>query len=158
LVAEIRKAISEMQNSGIPDIILEMTLMKLSAPPIISVPQIANLDEPKKISYDINEILKELPKSTALMLEQSAVVKNFSDNILTVAVTKSYSGIFQTTKKEIEKFLSEKFNKKITVETIVDENLKISQFDKVKDSDKPFLEESMKIFQVENFKIIDSEE
>lgn len=157
-VAEIRKAIFEMQNSGIPDIILEMTLMKLAAPQIITAPQVANLDEPKKISYDINEILKNLPKSIAMMLDQSAVFKDFSNNVLTFAVTKSYSGMFETTKKDLEKYLFEKMNKKITVEAIVDENLKISKFDKVKESDRNFLEDSMKIFQVDNFKIIDSEE
>lgn len=156
-VAEIRKAIFEMQNSGIPDIILEMTLMKLVAPQIITAPQAVNLDEPKKISYDINAILKNLPKSISLMLDQSAVFKDFSNDVLTFAVVKSYAGMFDAVKKDLEKFLFEKLNKKISVEAIVDENLKISKFDKVKESDRNFLEESMNIFQVENFKIISEE-
>ena len=37
-VTEIRKATFEMQNSGIPNIILEMTLLKLATPQIISAP------------------------------------------------------------------------------------------------------------------------
>ncbi|MBR6013891.1 MAG: DNA polymerase III subunit gamma/tau [Selenomonadaceae bacterium] len=36
-VGEIRRAVLEMQGSGVPDIILEMTLMNLAAPKIISV-------------------------------------------------------------------------------------------------------------------------
>ena len=40
----VRKATFEMQNSGIPDIIFEMTLLKLAAPQIISVaPPVQNI-------------------------------------------------------------------------------------------------------------------
>ena len=156
-ISEIRRAIFEMQNSGIPDIILEMTLMKLSAPQIIFAPQIANLDESKKISYDINEVMNTLPKSLKITFEY-AKVRDFTGDSVTLAFPKSFSGLVtKELKKEFEDFISQKFNKKITAEIVADENLKISKFDNVKDSDRAFLEESMNIFQVENFKIDDSE-
>ena len=156
-ISEIRRAIFEMQNSGIPDIILEMTLMKLSAPQIILAPQIANLDESKKISYDINEVMNTLPKSIVQFFRY-AKVRDFTGDSVTLAFPKSFSGLVtKELKKEFEDFISQKFNKKITAEIFADENLKISKFDNVKDSDRAFLEESMNIFQVENFKIDDSE-
>ena len=56
--------------------------------------------------------------------------------------------------KQLEEFLAQKFGKKISVEAVEDENLKISKFDKVKESDRQFLKDSMDIFESENFKII----
>ena len=48
-VGEIRKAILEMQGSGVPDIILEMTLMNLAAEKIISVQSVPQkISEPQK--------------------------------------------------------------------------------------------------------------
>lgn len=153
-VEAIRKAISEMQNSGIPDIILEMTLMKLAAPQIISTPQVVNLDATTKNTYDINEVLNSAPTSLKRTLDFSKV-KEFTDNNLILAFGKSYVGLFTNDlKKQAEDFLAQKFNRKITVEVIVDGNLKISKFDKVKESDRQFLKDSMDIFESENFKII----
>ena len=156
-VAEIRKAIFEMQNSGIPDIILEMTLMKLAAPQIISTPQVVNLDAAPKNNYDIGEVLKMLPKSLGSIFDNSQI-RSFSDNVLTVALSRSYSMLFDKgAKNQVEDFLTQKFDRKISVEAVVDESLKISKFDKVKESDRQFLEDSMKIFQTENFKIVSEE-
>ncbi|PUU97279.1 hypothetical protein DCD76_19165, partial [Acinetobacter baumannii] len=66
IIDALRKATGEMYGSGIPDIILEMTLMKLAAPaqnfvaPAMTVQTpapTANLDEAKKIFYDTAEKL-----------------------------------------------------------------------------------------------------
>ncbi len=46
-VDAVRKAILEMQGSGVPDIILEMTLMKLAAPKIISATVAQPIAQPK---------------------------------------------------------------------------------------------------------------
>ena len=155
-VEAIRKSIFEMQNSGIPDIILEMTLLKLATPQIISAP-VVRLDETKKNSYDINDVLKSVPVSLKRILDY-AKVRDFSDNNLTLAFGKVYSTLFTPpVKKELEEFLTEKYGKKISAEVIVDENLKISKFDKVKESDRKFLEDSMNIFQTENFNLISEE-
>ena len=157
-VEAVRKAISEMQNSGIPDIILEMTLLKLSTPQIISAPAV-QLDENKKISYDIADVLKSTPKSLNWLWGYSKV-QDFSGNTLTLAFkNKVHAGLLTPDfKNQLENFLAEKYGKKISTEVIVDENLKISKFDQVQESDRKFLEDSMNIFQVENFSIIDSEE
>ena len=157
-VTEIRRAIFEMQNSGIPDIILEMTLIKLAAPQIvISAPQTSKLDEDKKVSCDINDVLKSLPSS--LYLFKGAVVRDFSDGVnLKLALSKSYAGVVDgSIKSDLEKYLLQKFGRKISVETVADENLKVSKFDSVKESDRKFLEDSMNIFQTESFKKINDE-
>ncbi len=46
-VDAVRKAILEMQGSGVPDIILEMTLMKIAAPKIISAVVAQPIAQPK---------------------------------------------------------------------------------------------------------------
>ena len=156
-VTEIRRSISEMQNSGIPDIILEMTLLKLATPQIISAPQVVNLDVAEKNPYDIKEIFSSSSTSLKRVFEYAKVLEFTNDN-LTVAFGKSYFILFSSeVKKQAEAFLLKKFNRKVTIEAVLDENLKIPKFDKVNDSEKPFLEESMEIFKVENFNIISEE-
>ena len=156
-VAEIRKSISEMQNSGIPDIILEMTLLKLATPQIISAPQVVKLDENPKNPYDINEILKSLPKSLSWIRDYSKL-KDFSGDTLMINFVKGHAKLFtKDIQKQLEEFLAQKFGKKISVEAVEDENLKISKFDKVKESDRQFLEDSMNIFQTENFNMFSEE-
>ena len=128
--------------------------MKLAAPQIISTPQVVNLDAATKNTYDINEVLNSAPTSLRNVLDFSKV-KEFTNNNLILAFGKSYIKLFTNDlKKQAEDFLAQKFNRKITVEVIVDENLKISKFDKVKESDRQFLKDSMDIFESENFKII----
>lgn len=153
-VAAIRKAISEMQNSGIPDIILEMTLLKLAAPQIISAPQIVKLDAVAKNPYDIEELLESLPKKLKLIVNYAKVTE-FGENLLKLSFMKGYDGLFtKEVQDDFESFLIQKFGKKIPVEMIVDENLKISKFDKVKESDKQFLKEAIDALQAEKFNLI----
>ncbi len=167
LVDAVRKAIFEMQNSGIPDIILEMTLLRLAAPPIISAPPVVqnipvknsvltgNFEEDKKIFYDIitNEDL--IPKSLYVIIKDSSI-KNFSNNILTLGLNKTNLALFNKNEMEkIEKILTQKLERKIKIETILDEN---SKFDSVKASDRKFLEKTLNLFETDNFTKIDSEE
>ena len=151
-VTELRKAILEMQNSGIPDIILEMTLLKLAAPQIISVPaQNVQLDEDKKISYDIKEVLKSLPNRLSYIID-NGLLESFDGEILRLRLNRTFFKMLEgSNKKEIEDFLFKHFNKKIAVEATLDENIKISKLDKVNESDRKFLEDSMKIFEVDDF-------
>ncbi len=107
MIDALRKATGEMNGSGIPDIILEMTLMKLVAPvqnfvmptPIISstpqstpitssmpqpaqIPQpIENLDAGKKIFYDVLSSLSSEDRTVA----QKAVVMSFNGESMTLA-------------------------------------------------------------------------
>jgi DNA polymerase III gamma/tau subunit len=163
-VDAVRKATFEMQNSGIPDIILEMTLLKLAAPQTISAPSkvqninipaaapkgfTGNFDEDKKIFYNV---IERLPKS-AYMAVKDASFKSFNNGVLTLGFSKKYFAIFDN--KELENYLAQEFGKKITVEKVPDEN---AQFDKVKESDRKFLQDSMNIFNTESFTKIESEE
>ena len=168
-VEAVRKAIFEMQNSGIPDIILEMTLLKFAAPQIISAPALVqnfsaapqakglltgNLDEDKKIFYDIIAKLKLNAMSLYMIVKDSAV-KNFENDILTLALSKKFFSLFNKNEKEqFEKILAQELGRKITVEA-VEEN---SKLDGVPESDKEFLKKTMDIFEVDDFIKIESEE
>ncbi len=161
-VDAVRRAIFEMQNSGIPDIILEMTLLKLAAPQIVSAPVTVqtipaapkgftgNFDEDRKIFYNIVE---KLPTSLKRILENAAF-KNFADSVLKLGFNKNYFKVFDGSRQQFEDYLAQQFGTKITVETVLDEN---SQFDKVKESDKKFLQDSMNIFKAESFTKIDGD-
>ena len=169
-VEAVRKAISEMQNSGIPDIILEMTLLKLAAPQIISAPPLVqnfsaapaqsngvltgNLDEDKKIFYDIIAKLK-VNAMSLYMIIKDATVKNFVNDTLTLALSKKFFGLFNKPEKEqFEKILAQETGRKITVEAVEE----ISKLDGVQDSDREFLKKTMDIFEVDDFTKIESED
>lgn len=156
-VDALRKAISEMQNSGIPDIILEMTLMRIAAPQIISAPQTVNLDAAAKNTYDIGEIVKAFPQSLSRIFA-GASIRERGDNYIKFGLSRVYVGLFtKDVKEQAEKFIAQKLGRKFTVEVELDENLKVSKFDAVRDSDRQFLEESMELLQAESFKIISEE-
>lgn len=174
-VEAVRKAISEMQNSGIPDIILEMTLLKLAAPQIISAPQIVqnfsaapaqsngvltgNLDEDKKIFYDIIINSDALPKTLSDFVKGNFEVENFSNDILTLTISKKAMFAFsEDNKLKVEKFLAQKIGRPIKIEIAVNENFKNSKLDGVQDSDKEFLKKTMDIFEVDDFTKIESED
>ena len=166
-VDAVRKSIWEMQNSGIADIILEMTLLKLAAPQIISAPAnvqnvsavkgvfTGNLDEDKKIFYDI---VAKLEKGSMLlhMTLKDSTFKNFSNGILTFGLRKKNMTIFgKADKEKLESIILNELGQKITVEAVLDEN---SKFEKVPPSDREFLKKTLDIFKTENFTIMNSEE
>lgn len=166
-VDAVRKATFEMQNSGIPDIILEMTLLKLAAPQIISAPNKAvavqnvpaaskgftgNFDEDKKIFYNI---VAQAPKSL-YMIVKDAAFKSFNGGILKIGLNRAnFNLLVKNTKEDFENYLMKELQAKITVETELDDN---AQFDKVKESERKFLQESMNIFQAAGFTKIESED
>ena len=139
-VDELRKTILEMQGSGVPDIILEMALIKFSAPKIISaqpttakkiVEQTAEntgtksgggIDETNKIFYDIRAKLKENHSGLNAAL-QSAKVVSFSANVLKLSFKSPMSKKFFLTSygSEFENWLSEYFARKIKVEVVSEE-------------------------------------
>lgn len=119
LIDALRKAVGEMYGSGIPDIILEMTLMKLAAPVqnFITPAQITkpteNLDAGQKIFYDVVNLLSN-EDNTLTHVFDKAVVTSFVDDALTVGFK---SGVLA----DVLKKLQQKFEQialKITGRTI----------------------------------------
>ena len=130
LIDALRKATGEMNGSGIPDIILEMTLMKLAAPvQNFSTPaQVAmpneNLDAGKKIFYDVVNSLGAENPGLKKFLDQ-AVVKNFSGDALTLAFRSSSvaSVVERMHRKQIEEAAAQVAGRAIKLSAVVDENL-----------------------------------
>ena len=127
--AEIRKVIGEMQYSGIPDIILEMALMKLTAPKVqqsdenISTENTSSaesLDDIKKIFYDLRGKLPETEKNLRAMLRNATVLR-FVNNVVTIGFTSpSLSSMFHDERRErFEEYISRKINRKIRIEKVV---------------------------------------
>ena len=170
----VRKSVMEMQGSGIPDIILEMTLMKLAAPiesknfqpNTISIPQkktsteirIENLDEWKKIFYHTGDNLFKNDTMHAAYLK-SAVVVDFSDDTFTVGFK---VGIVEEIFKNnclsaLEKNLTEEVGRNIKIKTIVDKNLPSAVLERMSGSEKSSLKNAMDAFQTDDVQKISEE-
>lgn len=163
-VDALRKASQEMQSSGVPDIILEMTLMKLTAPEFVPVAQVpaavpsaaktltGNLDADKKILYDILD-----HASTALrgFLNDAAFSQTSADSV-TLAFKKDFARkMFDDhAHAELEKLFETEFGRKIKVETTVDENLASPSLERVDEAHRDFLTKTMDIFQTDTFEKI----
>ena len=78
-VGEIRKAILEMQGSGVPDIILEMTLMNLAAEKIFSVQPIQQkISEPQK-NFTVEKSISIQEKPVQKISEPAAIAGTLDD-------------------------------------------------------------------------------
>ena len=166
-VDTLRKAAQEMQSSGVPDIILEMTLMKLAAPEFVPVAQIpapaanipsaaktltGNLDADKKILYDIVE---KVGGSLRGFLKDAAFTQTTANSVTLTFKGGFTCGVFKTNAHaEFENILTAEFGRKITVETAVDENIQTSALDRVDDKYKDFITNSMNVFQADTFEKI----
>jgi len=155
LIDGLRKATSEMYGSGIPDIILEMTLMKLAAPaqkfvaPIVAVQTSApneNLDAGKKIFYDVASSLNGQDKSLNSLIEQ-AVVTNFSDDVLTLAFKSSVvAGLFEQHRQQFEEAVAQVAGRAIKISIVTDKNLPPPVLNKLPEPDRSHLADAMKVF------------
>lgn len=132
IIDAVRKSVGEMYGSGIPDIVLEMTLMKLVAPvqnfaPQIQTVQISapteNLDAGKKIFYDVAEFLSG-DASLKTVLEK-AVVTNFSGETLTLGFkSKAMADLFNGFhRSDFEHAAAKVAERAIKISVTVDENL-----------------------------------
>lgn len=170
LISEIRKAIFEMQSSTIPDVILEMTLLKFATPQIVSEWQVSDFDESAqvsdfdksaKVSQDIEEILDSAPQSLTSILK-FARVEDFSNNTLKLCFGKGYMQIFtKDVQTQLEIFLKEQLNNNnISVEAFEEveksknDLFNSPKFANVEETDRPFLLETMNIFGAKSFKKI----
>ena len=164
MIDALRKSVIEMQNSGIPEIILEMTLMKLAAPPLTSfsaptqnIPQnknlslsvpTENLDEGKKIFYDTIESFEGTNSKSLVACLNQAVVKNFDGGVLTVAF-KSKTLADMYFKDHQEKFsdaLAKIAGHSIKVNAVIDEKLLPAFVDRMPEPDKTNLTNAINIF------------
>ena len=132
IIDALRKSLGEMYGSGIPDIILEMTLLKLAAPvqnfvaPQIAVQnpaQGANLDEGQKIFYDTAEMLSE-EDSTLQGLSKQAIVTNFAGGVLTATFKKDFfAKLLKDNQRRFEQLATQKAGRTIKISVVIDENI-----------------------------------
>ncbi len=134
IIDALRKAASEMYGSGIPDIILEMTLMKLVAPvQIFNAVQTSlpaqnplpneNLDAGRKIFYDVVNLLSGEDATVTSVLSK-AVVTNFTGDTLTLSFkSKMFAEMFDKQRQKFEQAASKSAERAIKVSVVVDKNL-----------------------------------
>lgn len=151
----LRKAVSEMNGSGIPDIILEMTLMKLAAPvqnfviqppaQIVSKPD-DNLDAGQKIFYDTTIKLGENDAGVKTFVDK-AVVTKFSGDILTVTFkSASAASIFNQYQAEFENLATQSANRTIKLSVVVDSSLPPPVLNKMTEPARSNLVNAMEFF------------
>ena len=167
-VDALRKSISEMYGSGIPDIILEMTLLKLAAPAQTSVqnfaqvPNVAtvrptgsNLDAGKKIFYDVANTFGGGGDGIDALLDK-AIVTDFSGDMMTLGF-KSAPMATMFEKNHLEKFeqaLEQATGHKIKVSLRVDKNFPAPILDRVNESDRTALAGALNAFGASDAKKI----
>ncbi|MBR5914226.1 MAG: DNA polymerase III subunit gamma/tau [Selenomonadaceae bacterium] len=160
LAAEVRKIIVEMQYSGVPDIILEMALMKIAAPKVTvqqnfssqEVPaQIETLDDVKKIFRELRAQLPESEKNMRAML-QSASVANFAGNVLTLNFTSpAMASMFNDARQsQFEEIFSKLIGHKIKVMKVVGANVG-TDYENIDERGKQNAQTAMNFFQTDNF-------
>ncbi|MBR1645588.1 MAG: DNA polymerase III subunit gamma/tau [Selenomonadaceae bacterium] len=168
----LRKSISEMYGSGIPDIILEMTLLKLAAPlqtfaPIqsaqIQMPSqagqnpapVANLDAGKKIFYDVaNKFGRQNDGLDGIV--DKALVINFSGNAITIGFkSPTLASMFEKNfLKKFEQTFAEETGRPIKISVIVDKNLSSPILDRVDEPERSALAGAMNFFGASDAKKI----
>lgn len=131
IIDAIRQATGEMYGSGIPDIILEMTLMKLAAPvqTFVAPPvaQVAlpseNLDEGRKIFYDVANRLSGEDTNLDFAFDK-AVVMNFASDTLTVGFKSDiFADMLKKNGQQIEQVAAQVAGRAIKISIVVDKNL-----------------------------------
>ena len=167
-VDALRKSISEMYGSGIPDIILEMTLLKLAAPAQTFVQNVAqvqnvastrptgsNLDAGKKIFYDVANTFGGGGDGIDALLDK-AIVTDFSGDMMTLGF-KSAPMATMFEKNHLDKFeqaLEQATGHKIKVSLRVDKNFPAPILDRVSESDRTALAGALNAFGASDAKKI----
>lgn len=155
IIDALRKATGEMYGSGIPDIILEMTLMKLVAPVqnFIAMPTVQttspreNLDAGEKIFYDVMNLLSAEDKSLNTICDM-AIVTGFADDLLTVGFrAPAIAAIFEKSHKKFEQKSAQVVGRTIKLSIFVDENLPPPVLNKMSEPERSILESTMKLLK-----------
>ncbi|MBE8950854.1 MAG: DNA polymerase III subunit gamma/tau [Quinella sp. 3Q1] len=156
IIDALRAALGEMYGSGIPDIILEMTLMKLAAPvqsfvapPMpAQTPPRGNLDAGQKIFYDTLEVLNGENKVLAASVDK-AVVTGFADDTLTLGFkNKTMASLFDTNSRtQFEQAVTQFVGRPIKISVVVDENLPPPVLSRLPEPERSNLANAIKTFQ-----------
>ena len=160
LAAEVRKIIGEMQYSGVPDIILEMALMKIAAPKVMiqqnfstsEIPaQIETLDDVKKVFRELRAQLPESEKNMRAML-QNASVLNFAGNVLTLNFSSdALAGMFNDKRQaQFEEIFSKLIGRQIKVAKVIGANVG-ADFEPLDEREKKNMQNAGNFFQTDNF-------
>ena len=152
----LRKAALEMNGSGIPDIILEMTLMKLAAPVqnfVVTSPPAqtslptGNLDEGRKIFYDTLEKFSGEVEDLSF-IRNKAVVTNFVGDTLTVAFKNPfYEDMLKKSQKDFEQTAAQIAGRVIKIFTTIDKDLLPTFLDNISEPARSNLVGAMQTFQ-----------
>ena len=163
MIDALRKSVGEMYGSGIPDIILEMTLIKLAAPVqnFIVPAQISkpndNLDAGEKIFYDTLNALSAEDKAINTVLDKVNVV-GFANDALTLGFRgDGLEGIFKRNhQKNFEQKAAQVAGRTIKISTVVDKNLPLPVLRNMPEPDRTNLANAIDTFQASDaVKIID---
>lgn len=157
---EVRKIIVEMQYSGVPDIILEMALMKIAAPKISvqqkistsEVPeQIETLDDVKKIFREMQSQIPKGEKNLRALLQDASVL-NFANNVLTINFkSPAVAGMFTDDKQaQVEEYFSKIIQRKIEVAKVIGASTN-ADFGDMGDREKKNVTTAINFFQTDNF-------
>ena len=154
-VDALRKSISEMYGSGIPDIILEMTLLKLAEPlNTFTPPQAAqtstsvnNLDAGKKIFYDVASKIGRRNDGLDSIVDKS-LVTNFSGDVLTVSFKSPIlAGMFEKNfLAKFEQSIADEIGHPIKISAVVDKDLSAPILERVNEPERSVLEGAMSFF------------
>ncbi len=181
LIDAMRKAVTEMQGSGIPDIILEMALMRLAAPitstsnfaapvsqtssapvPVVqntSPDSVAeNLDEGKKIFYDTLERFRDNDQFL-YAAANNAIVVGWTGEVLTLGFKADFTKkLFEKHEQTLAQGLTETAGREVKIETIVNTKLPPPILDRLPEPDKSNLGKAMDIFNSSEAKKIEENE
>lgn len=155
MIDALRQATLEMNGSGIPDIILEMTLMKLAVPvqtfvapsPAQVSPSTGNLDAGQKIFYDVIKFMGAKDKTLTVMLNK-AVVTGFADDVLTLSFKgEGVAGIIKRNLPQAEDAAKQVAGRAIKISVVVDPNLPPSVLNQMSEPARSHLVNAMKVFQ-----------
>ena len=153
IIDALREAMGEMYGSGIPDIILEMTLMKLASPVqnFVAMPTVQNsaprenLDAGQKIFYDVINLLRGEDRGLDSIIND-AVVMNFAGDELTLGFKSSaMADLFKMRIKKFEQTSVQVAGRAIKVSVVVDNNLPPTVLKNMSEPERSNLMGAMKI-------------
>ena len=163
IVDAARKSTGEMYGSGIPDIIFEMSMMKLVAPvqnvtaPIQTATnpsEAGNLDAGRKIFYDVLEFASKDDGMLKSVCTKAAVTKFSGDEIILTFKSSMMENEFRNNHREkFEQTMAQVTGRAIKILTAVDENLSTLP-DNMPEPDRSNLANAMKAFGASDAKII----
>lgn len=156
MIDALRSAAGEMYGSGIPDIILEMALMKLAtpiqnfvAPPVVTLQtsRNENLDAGQKIFYDTLDLLnKEDPALTKIF--DKATVTSFAVNDMTLGFkSPTMADMARKYQQQFEEATAKAAGRTIKISVVVDKNLPSPVLRNMSEPERSNLANAMDAFQ-----------